>query len=62
MQKYYKIKDLRSDAFRRLTGVSKFVFQAMLSIVQASGYKRMEEEGRELLIRVVYMLIKMARR
>ena len=46
MQKYDMIKELPSDRFRRLTGVSKSVFQIMVSVMQAAEHKRMEKGGK----------------
>jgi len=46
MHKYDKIKDLPSKGFRRLTGVSKSVFQTMVTVVKAAEQKRMEKGGK----------------
>jgi Helix-turn-helix of DDE superfamily endonuclease len=46
MQKYDMIKELPSNKFRRLTGVSKFVFQIMVSVIQAAEHKRLEKGGK----------------
>ena len=46
MQKYNKVKKLPSSGFRRLTGVSKSVFQTMLTVVKAAEKKRMEKGGK----------------
>ena len=46
MQKYDKIKTLKSQEFRRLTGVSKVVFQKMVAVVQVAEHKRMNQGGR----------------
>lgn len=46
MQKYEYIKDLPSQAFRRLTGVSKTVFQDMLGIIKLAALKKTAKGGR----------------
>ena len=46
MQKYEHVKDLRSKAFRMLTGVSKNVFQDMLGIVKLAALKKTVKGGR----------------
>ena len=46
MQKYEHIKDLPSKAFRRLTGVSKNVFEDMLGIVKLAALKKTAKGGR----------------
>lgn len=46
MQKYEYIKDLPSKAFRRLTGVSKSVFQDLLEIVKLAALKKTAKGGR----------------
>ena len=46
MQKYEHIKNLPSRAFRRLTGVSKNVFQDMLGIVRLAVLKKASKGGR----------------
>jgi Helix-turn-helix of DDE superfamily endonuclease len=46
MQKYDKINSLPSNRFRRLTGVSKSVFQTMLTVIRAAEQKRMEKGGK----------------
>jgi hypothetical protein len=46
VQKYDTIKALPSDRFRRLTGVSKSVFQIMVSVVQAAEHQRMKKGGK----------------
>ena len=59
MSKCDKIKNLTSNEFRRLTGVSKSVFLKMLAVIKSAEY---QIRGRELLISIVSMLIKMVRR
>lgn len=46
MQKYEYVKNLPSTKFRRLIGVSKNVFQSMLSIVKMAALKKAEKGGR----------------
>ncbi len=46
MQKYEHVKDLPSKSFRRLTGVSKNVFQDMLGIVKLAALKKTAKGGR----------------
>jgi hypothetical protein len=46
MQKYEHIKNLPSKAFRRLTGVSKSVFQDMLGIVKFATLRKTSKGGR----------------
>jgi hypothetical protein len=46
VQKYDTIKALPSDRFRRLTGVSKSVFQIMVSVIQVAEYQRMKKGGK----------------
>lgn len=46
MQKYDMIKGLSSDRFRRLTGVSKSVFQIMVGVIQAVEHERMKKGGK----------------
>jgi hypothetical protein len=46
MQKYEHIKNLPSKAFRRLTGVSKSVFQDMLAIVKLAALRKTAKGGR----------------
>jgi len=46
MQKYEHVKDLPSKAFRRLTGVSKNIFQDMLEIVKLAVSKKTAKGGR----------------
>jgi hypothetical protein len=46
MQKYEKIKELPFDRFRRLTGISKFVFQSMLGVIRAAEHKCLVKGGR----------------
>jgi Helix-turn-helix of DDE superfamily endonuclease len=46
MQKYDMIKGLPSDRFRRLTGVSKSVFQIMVGVIQAMEHERMKKGGK----------------
>ncbi len=46
MQKYEHVKDLPSRAFRRLTGVSKNVFQDMFKIVKLAALKKAAKGGR----------------
>ena len=46
MQKYEKINSLKSSAFKRLTGVSKSVFQTMVSVVKAAERERMQQGGK----------------
>ncbi len=46
MQKYDKIKDLQSNQFKRLTGVSKTVFQTMVTIIRAAECTRMKKGGK----------------
>ncbi len=46
MQKYEYVKNLPSRKFRRLIGVSKNVFQEMLSIVKMAALKKAEKGGR----------------
>lgn len=40
------IKELPSNRFRRLTGVSKSVFQIMVGVIQAMEHKRMKKGGK----------------
>jgi hypothetical protein len=46
VQKYDTIKALPSDRFRRLTGVSKSVFQIMVSVIQVAEHQRMKKGGK----------------
>lgn len=46
MHKYDNLKTLKSNAFKRLTGVSKSTFQTMLTVVKAAERKRMEKGGK----------------
>lgn len=46
MHKYDKIKSLKSAEFRRLTGVSKSVFQLMIAVVKAAERVCMKHGGR----------------
>jgi len=46
MQKYDTIKDLSANEFRRLTGVSKFAFQKMMTVIQKAEHKRMRKGGK----------------
>jgi Helix-turn-helix of DDE superfamily endonuclease len=46
MQKYDTIKDLSANEFRRLTGVSKFVFQTMVTVIKNTEHKRMQKGGK----------------
>jgi len=46
MQKYDKIKNLPSNSFRRLTGVSKSIFQTMVIVVKSAEHQRMEKGGK----------------
>lgn len=46
MRKYDKIKDLSSNEFRRLTGVSKFVFQTMVMVIKKAEQTRMQKGGK----------------
>jgi hypothetical protein len=46
MQKYDKIKDLPSNRFRRLTGVSKSVFQIMANVIKEAEHQRMKKGGK----------------
>ena len=46
MQKYEYVKNLPSKKFRRLIGVSKNVFQEMLSIVKMAALKKAKKGGR----------------
>lgn len=52
MQKYEHIKDLPSRAFRRLTGVSKNVFQDMLGIVRLAALKKTAKGGRPSMLTI----------
>lgn len=40
MKKYEKIKNLRDEKFRRLTGVRKRTFNKMLEVLKKADYKR----------------------
>jgi hypothetical protein len=46
MQKYEHIKDLPSKAFKRLTGVSKCVFQDLVEIVKLAALRKAVKGGR----------------
>jgi Helix-turn-helix of DDE superfamily endonuclease len=46
MQKYEYVKNLPSKAFKRLTGVSKNVFQDMLRIAKLAALKKTVKGGR----------------
>jgi hypothetical protein len=46
MQKYEHVKNLSPGKFRRLIGVSKNVFQEMLSIVKIAALKKAKKGGR----------------
>jgi hypothetical protein len=46
MQKYRKIKKLKSVEFRRLTGVRPATFQEMIAILQEVEKKRMSRGGK----------------
>jgi hypothetical protein len=46
MHKYEHIKNLPSKAFRRLTGVSKSVFQDMLEIIKLAVSRKISKGGR----------------
>jgi hypothetical protein len=46
VQKYDTIKALPSDRIRRLTGVSKSVFQIMVSVIQVAEHQRMKKGGK----------------
>ena len=46
MQKYEQIKDLPSNRFRRLTGVSKLVFQLMVNVIQIAEHKHKGKMGK----------------
>ena len=46
MQKYEYVKNLHPRKFRRLVGVSKNVFQQMLSIVKMAALKKIKKGGR----------------
>jgi len=46
MQKYEHIKDLPSQAFKRLTGVSKCVFQDLVEIVKLAALRKAVKGGR----------------
>ena len=59
MQKYEHVKDLSSKAFRRLTGVSKSVFQDMLGIVKSAALRKTAKGGRPSTLSI---LTKMAQR
>jgi hypothetical protein len=46
MQKYEQIKNLPSKPFKRLTGVSKSVFQDMIGIVKLAALRKTSKGGR----------------
>ena len=46
MKKYDTIKDLSANEFKRLTGVSKFAFQTMLTVIIKAGHQRMQKAGK----------------
>jgi len=46
MQKYEQIKDLPSNRFRRLTGMSKLVFQIMVNAIQTAEHKHKGRIGK----------------
>ena len=52
MQKYEHVKDLPSRAFRRLTGVSKNVFQDMLEIVRVAAMQKTAKGGRPAMVSI----------
>jgi len=57
MQKYEHVKDLPSRAFRRLTGVSKNVFQAMLEIVRVAAMQKTAKGGRPAMVSIENQLL-----
>lgn len=57
MQKYEHVKDLPSRAFRRLTGVSKNVFQDMLEIVRVAAIQKTAKGGRPAMVSIENQLL-----
>ena len=57
MQKYEDVKALPSRAFRRLTGVSKNVFQAMLEIVRVAAMQKTAKGGRPAMVSIENQLL-----
>ena len=56
-ERYDKLKDIKDDQFRRLTGVKRQTFNRMLEILQEAFQRKMALGGRKPKLSVADMLL-----